>query len=172
MAVGPKLVGCGNNSDPVNPAKDERMFVLMRSHVRHPDFYVQLGEGWYEIEEDRWRWTAKAFSLIVALPPERTLSDFALRITVPEILVARGGRVEVSCLVQDQPAGSVTCDAPETIEFRGTFPFSAPPGALLTLNFFVKSSFLPENDRRNLGIIIPLLSAESRGTSRIPFRVS
>lgn len=172
IPVAHRRVGCSSNSDPVNPAKDERMFVLMRSHIRHPDLYVHPGEGWYEIEDDRWCWTAKAFSLLVSLPPERRLSEFALRFTVPDIVIETAGRIALSCRVQDEPAGAITCETPETIEFRGKFPSSAAPGTLLTLDFSVQSSFVAAKDSRDLGVVITLLGPESRGTSRIPFRVS
>ena len=164
-----KRIGCTQNSDPVSPAKDERIFVLLRSQVRHPDLYVQPGEGWYEIEDDRWRWTAKSFSITVALPPDRKLSEFALRFSIPDAVIANAGRVALSCRVEDEPAGSITCEAPETIEFRGVFPASALPGSLLTLNFCVDSAFLPENDSRSLGVLVPLLDSESRAPLASPF---
>ena len=64
-------------SDPVRVDADERMYLLLKSRVRFPDLEVQPLRGWFEVEEDSGRWTAKQFSLEVTLPKETPLSEFA-----------------------------------------------------------------------------------------------
>ncbi|MFZ0934984.1 MAG: methionine biosynthesis protein MetW [Bryobacteraceae bacterium] len=173
LVLGQKRLGCAVDSDPVGDAADERMFVLLKSRTRHPELQVRPLEGWHAPEEDRWCWTAKRFSLEAVLPAESRSTEFALRFTVPaEAVVSSGGEVGLSCRIDGKPAGSISCTAPETLEFRGRFPESIATGARVVLEFSVKSSFAPADDGRELGVVVPLLDASSRGTHRIPFRIS
>jgi len=173
LVVGQSRVGCAADSDPVRDAADERMFVLLKSRARHPELQVRPVEGWHAPEEDRWRWTAKQFSLEVILPSKSRSSEFALRFTVPEEVVgAGGGEVGLTCRADGRPVGSISCRNPETLEFRGRFPESIAAGARIMLEFSVESSFASAGDGRELGVVVPLLDASSRGTHRIPFRIS
>jgi hypothetical protein len=149
------------------------MFVLLKSRTRHPELQVRPLDGWHAPEEDRWCWTAKRFSIEVVLPAESRSSEFALRFTVPaEVVVSSSGEVGLSCRIEGKPAGSISCRSPETLEFRGRFPESIAAGACVVLEFSVESSFAPADDGRELGVVVPLLDASSRGTHRIPFRIS
>ena len=87
--LGHERTGQRLNSNPVHPEADERMFVLLKSRLRHPDLLVGALHGWYAPENDEWRWTAKSFALEVVPPADGTPSEFALRFQVPA--VAPGG---------------------------------------------------------------------------------
>ena len=164
IVMGHRRVGCPIDSDPVHAEADERLFVIVKSRTRHPGLHLRLLEGWHATEHDSFRWTAKRFSMEVTLP-ERA-HEFALRFTVTEAMC---GAVRVSCAISGQPAGSITCESPATLEFRGRFPFEA---ITHRLDFTVESKFQPPGDTRELGICVPLLDASQRHTERIPFRIS
>ena len=173
LVVNQRRVGCAVDSDPVGRGADERMFVLLKSRIRYPDLQVRPLDGWHAPEGDRWRWTAKRFSLEVVLPSECRSSEFALRFTVPpEAVQAHGSEVALTCSINGGLAGSISCKTAETLEFRGRFPDSTPAGAQVSLEFSVQSSFAPGGDGRELGVVVPLLDRMSQGTHRIPFRVS
>jgi hypothetical protein len=166
--VASQRVGCTSDSDPVRADRDERIFVLLRSRTRHPELWVRPLEGWHAVETG-WRWTARRFGLEVALPQSAT-AEFALRFTVPDVVLAAGAPVRMTCCSEGMLLGTISCEAAETIEFRGRFPEGTPPGAVLRLEFEVESGFRPEGDTRDLGVIVPVL--ESRNTQGIPFRIS
>ncbi len=168
MTVASERVGCTTDSDPVRADRDERIFVLLRSRARHPELWVRPLEGWHRIE-DGWRWTARRFALEVALPQAPAV-EFALRFTVPEVVLAAGSPVRMTCRCGQTPAGSISCDAAETIEFRGRFPQAAAPGSVLRLDFEIGSSFHPAGDERELGVIVPVI--EAANLNGIPFRIS
>jgi len=173
IPVGAKRIGCAVDSDPVNPAADERMFVLAKSRTRHPELDVRPLDGWYAVENDAWRWTAKRFALQVTLPESGRASEFALRFTVPEVVLAGGGKVRLACWIGGEHAGTISCEAAETIEFRGRFPANVPRGSAVRLDFSVDGAFEGSAaDRRELGVIVPLLDSSQRNTARIPFRIS
>ncbi len=166
MVMSHRRLGCPIASDPVRPESDERVFILAKSRIRHPGLHVRPLEGWHPAENDEFRWTAKRFALEVAVP-ERAC-EFALRFMVPEALAA-SGPVRLSCTISGQPAGAITCDSPETLEFRGRFPVEADT---YRLDFTVESRFRPAGDARDLGICVPLLGHSQPHTHRIPFRIS
>jgi hypothetical protein len=142
------------------------MFVLVKSRTRHPGLHVRVVEGWHPAENDAFRWTAKQFALEVT-STERVY-EFALRFFVPDAVFV-SGPVRISCAISGQPAGAITCDSADALEFRGRFPYEANT---FKLDFTVESDFRPEGDTRELGICVPLLDASKRHTQRIPFRIS
>jgi SAM-dependent methyltransferase len=168
---GYERVGQRLNSNPVQPEADERMFVLLKSRTRHPDLLVRALDGWHAPENNAWRWTAKTFALEVVPPADRTLSEFALRLQVPESRFHVQDRVQVTCTIEGFSAGAVTCAKAETLEFRGRFP-SLSTRRAIQLDFTVVSSYSPPGDARDLGVIVPLLETAPGNADRIPFRVS
>ncbi|HXN46629.1 MAG TPA: hypothetical protein VN893_08300 [Bryobacteraceae bacterium] len=168
---GYERVGQKLNSNPIQPEADERMFVLLKSRIRHPDLLVRALHGWHAPEHDAWRWTARNFALEVVPPAHRALSEFALRLEVPESLLHVQDRVQVICSIEGSPAGAITCAKAERLEFRGRFPNLSTRRAI-QLDFTVVSSYSPPGDARDLGVIVPLLERSPGNTDRIPFRVS
>jgi hypothetical protein len=164
--MGHTRLGCQIDSDPVHAEADERVFIVAKSRTRHSGLQVRHLEGWHDLEDESFCWTAKHFALQVTLP--EPASEFALRFSIPPA-VSRSGLVRISCAVSGHRAGAITCDSPGTLEFRGRFPFEA---LTVRLDFTVESNFQPAGDTRELGICIPLLDASQRNTQRIPFRIS
>ena len=163
MVMGLSRVG-PPESDPVTV--DERVYVLAKSRTRHPGIHVRLLDGWHAAENDAFRWTAKRFALEVTVPDR--VQEFALRFSVPAA-VCESGPLHLTCAIGGQPVGEITCDSPNTLEFRGRFPSEA---ITYRLDFAVESSFQPAGDSRELGICVPLLDASQRHLNRIPFRIS
>lgn len=170
---GYERVGLTFNSDPIRPEADERLFALLKSRPRCPELLVRPVYGWFEPENNAWRWTAKSFGLEVVLPADITPSEFALRIEIPARRLESTKQLRVSCTIEGDLAGVVTCTRAEALEFRGRFP-NPSAGQTLRLDFKVESSYFPAgSDVRDLGVMVPLLD-ESQANSRyrIPFRVS
>jgi tRNA (mo5U34)-methyltransferase len=164
--------GCLTESNPVEPLADQRIFLLLKSRARYPDLQVRPVSGWHEVEQDAWRWTRKRFSLELVLPKDEPVREFALKFTVPEVVISGSPSVRVTCDIGGEKAGSITCDSPGTIEFRGVFPESALARPAIALDFEVESSFTSPGDERELGILVPLLDRLHASTARLPFRVS
>ena len=170
--AGVKRIGRQSDSDPIHPEADERMFVLLKSRVRYPELQVRPLDGWYEPEQDSWRWTAKRFSLEVVLPLEQPVAGFALSIGVPEGVGANTQSITVSCSIRGERVGSAAYEAPGPVEFAGKFPPFAAHEPILQVEFSVNSSLcVSSGDLRELGICVPLLDFAQKNTHRIPFRV-
>lgn len=171
LLVSERRVGCREGSDPSSPAADERIFALLRSRVRFPELHVRPLDGWHEVEEESRRWTAKRFGLEVLLPAGEPAREFALRFAIPEDVSARAGAVTLECRIGGKTAGTIRCEAPGVVEFRGVFPPGSQDGPS-TLEFEVRSPYAHPEDRRELGVVVPLLDPAHVNTARIPFRIS
>jgi tRNA (mo5U34)-methyltransferase len=167
-------LGALEDSNPVDSHADERIFLLLKSRFRYPELEAWPLAGWHAVENDSWRWTAKRFRLGVLLPVHEHAAWFALRFVLPEIVFEQApGPVSMTCRIGEQPCGSIRCDGPGSVEFRGSFPEGLAPGARCELEFEVASEFRASgSDERDLGVIVPLLDADQRATRRIPFRVA
>lgn len=172
IVFGHERVGQTANSNPVDPGADERMFVLLKSRLRHPGLLVRPLYGWHAPENDAWRWTAKSFGLEVVPPADGVLSEFALQFEVPAPLLGLDGQVRLTCTIEGDPAGAITCSRPEALEFRGRFPRLSTRRAI-RLDFKVESNYSPAgDDTRELGVIVPLPKEAPGNKYRVPFRVS
>lgn len=77
------MVTFGNsvNSDPVRAECDERAFCLLRSRVLAGSLRVRLLDGWHELEDGTWRWTARRFSVAVS-----GIRNASARLVLPFVL--------------------------------------------------------------------------------------
>ncbi len=164
-------VGRLEDSNPVDPEADERMFLLLKSRIRYPEMHISLLEGWHPVESAGWRWTAKAFSFRVVLPKGRRVKEFALAFTIPEAVLAAGGDVTLSCEVNGASAGAASYSDPGTHTFRGVFPEGT--GEEATIRFLAQHGFAPPaGDERDLGVMISFADELAGGRSGLPFRIS
>jgi SAM-dependent methyltransferase len=166
--VASQRIGCSVDSNPIDPDKDERMFVLLKSRVYFPELHVRLEEGWHPLE-GTFRWTAKSFALEVVLPLEKPFSGFSLSIFVARQIAGVGRPIRLSCKIRDQLVGSAEYASGGSYEFAGKLPAFALHEPALRLNFTVESEFVSdESDGRELGICVP---ADSAREDRIGFRL-
>jgi hypothetical protein len=167
-----RTTGCLEGSNPVEPAADERISVLARSRIRFPDLHVKLLHGWHAVEADGWRWTEKDFALQVLLPRDRPTKEFALGLTLPEVLLAASDRVTIECELNGAAGRSSAFATAGFHEFRGSFS-SVDVRRPITLRFKVSHNFVPTPpDKRELGVIVPYSDDPEGAGSRIPFRIS
>lgn len=163
IVLNQERVGYAGKSDPVDPAADERMFLLLKSKRLHPEFHVRAIEGFHLIEAAGWGWTAKQFSLEVTLNLDFPPTEFALYLIIPDAVLLTGEPVIVTCSISGVPAGKLHVESPGSIEFRGRFPITIL--SPLRLDFKVESGFEAPGDQRDLGVIVP-------SAGGIPFRIS
>lgn len=112
-------------SDPVDPARDQRAFCLLRSTYFDTHPLILLRGGWHELEDYVWRWTESRFALRIegALPGRWTLS---LPFAFPEAVFAEAGPITVSAKAGLASLGYVTCPAPGDYRFEARFECGEP----------------------------------------------
>lgn len=126
-------------------------------HVADPKTSFQLLEGFYALEGNTWRWTAKKFSVVLRAPAAATEKGATLRLklNIPEAVASRIGPQTLTA-----EAGGVTL-APERFEKEGDYEYvrEVPAHAFrrdsLIVQFAIDKTLPPgEVDQRELGIIV------------------
>lgn len=132
-------------------------------HVADPKATVQLVKGFYELEQNAWRWTAGKFA--VALRPPRGGAErgavLQLKFSVADAVIER-----VKSMTLKARAGKLDL-APETYTKPGEYlysrdvPASALTGEVVLFEFEV-DKFLPPGavEQRELALIVSTIGLE------------
>ena len=117
----------------------------------------QLVSGFYDVEQNAWRWAQKRFSVALR-PPLGAAQNGAvltLKFTVPEVIISKLQSITLSATVN----GSAL--APETYTKAGDYTYSREVASnLLTgdaarVEFSLDKALAPsESDQRELGIVV------------------
>ena len=126
-------------------------------HMGDPQTAPQLTSGFYGIEQNAWRWTARRFSLVLRPPfgASQKGATLQLRLTVPPVIVEKLKNVSLSATI----GGSAL--PPETYTQAGDYTYTrdvAPPllaGQSVRVDFQLDKSIPPSGaDLRDLGLVV------------------
>jgi len=157
--------GCKRQKVRVQATEEEAPQLATTVHTGDPRAATQLVSGFYDIEQNAWRWTAGRFSVLLRVPRGAAEKGamLKLRFNVPEAVLARVSTVSLAASV----AG--TALQPETYTQPGEFTYVrelAPK--LMTreqerVDFYL-DKFLPAGavDQRELGIIVTSVGFETK----------
>ncbi|HLN00919.1 MAG TPA: hypothetical protein VK335_16645 [Bryobacteraceae bacterium] len=133
--------------------------------VADPRDASQLLTGWYQVEQNAWRWTARNFAAVLRPPPGAATLGATLkfRLTVPEVVIKLLKFVTLSASIRSFHLSPETylqpCDA--------VYARDIPPGILsgdsVRVDFALDKAILPsQGDGRELGVIAHSLSLETK----------
>ncbi len=134
-------------------------------HVADPQLRQQLLAGWYDVEQNAWRWTAGKFSVLLR-PPHGASEKGAmlqLKFALPEPVIAKVKSVTITASINGVAL------PPETFRQTGEFTFSREvpaknlQGDAVTVEF-VLDKFLPSGsvDSRELGLVASMVGLEPK----------
>ena len=143
--------GNSTNSDPVRADCDERAFCLLRSRVLSGGLSVRLLEGWHELEDDTWRWTARRFALRLT-----GLRAVAGRLVLPFVLaepVLGRGPFKLSATANGQPLPTQVYHSAGPCQYVASL--SGLEEGKLDLSFEASLALPPDpSDKRERALII------------------
>jgi hypothetical protein len=134
-------------------------------HVSDPKLEPQLVSGFYGVEGNAWRWTAKQFTVVLRVPADANQrgATLDLALTVPRVVIDKLKTVTLSATADGHPL------APETYSQDGQFDYKRdiPPGSLpnssVLVEFQLDKAMPPANgDLRELGVIARSIGLESK----------
>lgn len=161
--VGQNRVGCARGSNPVDPDKDERMFLLLQSQRLSIPARIRLLSGWTPVTDYRWAWTLKQFSFDAEVLDQSKPTRFFLGFSLVAELVA-SAPLRLSCKVNGTPTKPMEFNTAGAKIFEAELPRGADGGKPLHFEFSVEHQFRSAVDPRDLGIIMPF-SGAIRGVS-------
>lgn len=148
-------VGRQNDSDPSASDRDERAYCFARSmlHDRIASS-TSLDEGWYELEQGCWRWTAKNFRAAIALPPVQEASELRMQLYVPKELFELTNAVTLAVRLNGTPLNGETYRSPGAYLYRAPIPKRCGAGKAVVDCSLSHSLVSFGSDERELGIIV------------------
>jgi len=159
-------LGCKNKA-PVRVQETEEEAPRMAStvHMGDPRVETQLINGFYGIEQNSWRWTARQFSLVLRPPFGATEKGATLqvRLSVPDPVIAKLKTVSLSASVNGHQL------PPETYTQAGEYTYTrdVPAGSLsgdsVKVEFQLDKAMPPSGaDMRELGVVVSSIGLEPK----------
>jgi hypothetical protein len=151
-------LGCGRQKKAAGGDDGQLLSVI---NAADPRAAAQLTRGFYGIEGNAWRWTAKDFVVTLARPAGAAQNGATLevRLAVPEIVINRLGQVSLSGNINGLAL------APDTYSKSGNYVYSrdVPATALttdpVTVEFATDKAVPPSGqDARELAVIVATIS--------------
>lgn len=149
----------------LNATEEEPPGLASIVHVADPRTAAQLLKGFYDVEQNSWRWTTGKFAVALRPPLGATQQGATLtvKLTIPDPVIQSSKRLTLTAAV-----GNVTLPA-ETYTQAGEYTFSrdVPAGALagnsVTVQFSLDKTIPPSGaDRRELGIVVTTVGLEPK----------
>jgi tRNA (mo5U34)-methyltransferase len=148
-------VGDTRESNPHTLEHDERAFCLIRNRrTTDPGLTARLVSGWHELEEGRWRWTERIFSVELPTSDLRTDPMLELEFVYPDVLKHHTGSIQIHAQIGDTPLSvGQYSDAGEQV-YRVRVPLNLLTKPAVLVKFELNQALPPDSqDRRERGII-------------------
>jgi hypothetical protein len=117
----------------------------------------QLLDGFYSVEANSWRWTAKQFRVVLR-PPIGSAQNGAtldMSLTVPQVAIDHAKSLTLSASVEGTPLPPETYTKSGQYEFKRDVPASALSEQAVRIQFSLDKAIPPSGaDRRELGVIV------------------
>lgn len=152
--------------DPIRlqPTIEEPAALASMIQISDPSTSTQLIRGFYQLEQQVWRWTAPRFTVALQVPLQARKNGawLVLKFDVPEVSISTLKRMTVNAKL-----GNTVLD-PETIatagahEYRREVPASAFTKEVMDADFTVDRFLTSAADDRQLSLIVLAIGLESK----------
>ena len=130
-----------------------------------PKQAAQLAKGFYDIEQNAWRWTMGHFSVVLRPPAGAAQKGATLVVhfAVPGSITERLKQVALSATVNGTALPAETYSKEGEQVYAKDVPASALAGDAVTVNFSL-DKFVPAGtiDQRELGIVVTSIGLEAK----------
>ncbi len=144
---------------------EEAPALLTMIQVADPKASAQLVKGFYNVEDNRWRWTMGKFSVVLSPPPnaDRNGAKLALRLSVPDPVINKLGPVKLSASVDGIALPEETYAKPGQYVYARDVPAQALSKNVVAVDFALDKCLSPsEADQRELGVVVTVIGFEPR----------
>lgn len=124
---------------------------------------IQLIAGFYNLEGDQWRWTARRFAVVLQQPAgsERNGARLRLQLFIPDAQIKKLGPMTLAADVEEVSLGSQTFAEAGSHSYSRNVPTALLGSGLLPVVFtFNKASAPSYAERRELASIVTEVSLE------------
>jgi hypothetical protein len=147
--------GCKRRRRPAQRT-DEPMFSSMAS-AADPREAVQFRKGFYDVEANSWRWTAKHFQVALSPPRRHTEKgvELVLRFALPDVIIKTLNSIQLSAAINGLQLPPQTYRQSGDLAYVQDVPADKLSSGLVLVDFDLDKA-LPATatDNRELGIIV------------------
>ena len=133
--------------------------------VADPRVASQLVSGWYQVEQNAWRWTARNFAVVLRPPPGSATLGATLKfqLSVPDVVIKRLKFVTISASLLGLHLSPETYVTPSDAIYARDIPPGILSGDSVRVDFSLDKAIPPsQGGGRELGVIAHSLSLETR----------
>jgi len=157
LALAP--LGCKREPKTVKVASAQVEALALASTVRVSEASQepQLLDGFYSVEANSWRWTAKQFRVVLRPPigAAQSGATLDLALTVPQVALDHSKSLTLSASVEGTPLQPETYTKSGQYEYKRDVPASALTKQAVRIQFSLDNAIPPTGaERRELGIIV------------------
>jgi hypothetical protein len=126
-------------------------------HMSDPKIASQLVSGFYDVEQNAWRWAQKRFSVVLRPPLGSAQRGAALNLkfTVPDVTINRLQNLTLSAAVNGSPLAPETYGKPGEYRYSRDLPPNLLTGEAVRVDFTLDKAMAPSAaDQRELGVVV------------------
>jgi hypothetical protein len=124
---------------------------------------AQLLKGFYNIEANAWRWSAKNFSVLLKAPPgsEKNGCELALHFYIPDAQVQKSGAMTLSAEIDGHELPARTFSQTNAYTYSAHVPAELLQSGFVAVNFRLDKAAIGLNgDSRELGVVVTSISLD------------
>ena len=151
------LTGCRSEPVAVHPQGNDAPPLASSIHMSDARIESQLVSGFYGVEQNVWRWTARQFSVLLRPPvgSAKKGATLELRLTVPPVVTEKLNAVTLSAAAGGKPLPPETYTQPGDYVYSRDIPPNLLADEVLRVDFSLDKSIPPSGaDLRELGVIV------------------
>jgi len=160
------LTSCHRGTPDISSLTEEEATPPLAAEIRMADPRAgsQLISGWYAVEKDGWRWTARKFSAVLRPPIGAHKSGAVLmfNFTLPGAVIARLKTVTLGASIGGTQLEPQRYSRAEECIYVRDVPASLLSGHSVRIDFTLDKALPPGSDPREFGLIANRLRLETR----------
>ncbi len=161
------IAGCRSGHLDSNDRTEEEPAQPLATRVEaaDPRAAPQLVSGWWYVEQNAWRWTARKFAVILRPPIGAASGGAVLRLnfSLPDVVFSHCKEVTLSASIQGEPLAPETYRRPGAALYTRDIPADLLSTHSVRVDFELDKALPPSKaDMRELGLVARSLGLETR----------
>jgi hypothetical protein len=147
------------------PTVEESPEVASVVHTADPKTAAQLLRGFYDVEQNAWRWSARKFAVVLRPPANAAAAGalLELKFAIPDVVVQKLKSFSLSASVNGVPLAPAKFDSAGEKTYSQDVPSKALKGDAVIVEFELdKAVEAGVLDQRELGVVVSYIGFEAK----------
>ncbi len=153
-----------NRIEPIHlePTIEEPPHLTSTIRVADPSSSGQLVRGFFPLEGNAWRWTGPRFAVALGTPPlaRQNGATLVLAFNLPEMSMRALKKLTLTAKIGEMALAPEQYTTAGAHEYRRAVPAAAFTKDAVAAEFVLDKFFKPDNDARELGLVVQQIGLE------------